>query len=353
MQMLEKFEMDDEMPAEKKPSAVAQLALAFRRSEEALHEDMNEALAEGVRRAEAVLFAAGEPMSATQIAEILPHGVEAAEVLMALRALYVTRGVNLVEVAGKWRFQTAQDLSYLFVEERQVQKKLSQAALETLAIISYGQPVTRAEIEAVRGVAVSKTVLDTLMETGWVKIKGRRKTPGQPLTYGTTDAFLEHFGLESLNTLPGKADLEAEGLLSDVIPAGFQMPDEEALSEEELLVDAGGDTEEIESFVTDFMDDESEDDAAEPQTGAEPSGDDPESEQPFDNSDMQASDETGADEDDDDDGEVSVFSYTRAPVRSVADEEDFDRDSVKAAVMRLRKEERTPEQPMSEWSEDE
>ncbi|HBQ48947.1 MAG TPA: SMC-Scp complex subunit ScpB, partial [Hyphomonas atlantica] len=112
-----------------------------------------------------------------------------------------------------------------------------QATLETLAIIAYGQPVTRAEIEAVRGVAVSKTTIDTLLETGWVKIKGRRKTPGQPITYGTTDAFMEHFGLESLDTLPGKADLEAEGLLSDVIPEGFQMPDEEALNGEEMPED--------------------------------------------------------------------------------------------------------------------
>jgi segregation and condensation protein B len=340
MQMFEKIEMNDETPAEKKPSAVTQLALAFRRSEEALHDDMTDALAEAVRRAEAVLFAAGEPMSATQIAEILPHGVEAAEVLMTLRALYVNRGVNLVEVAGKWRFQTAQDLSYLFVEECHVQKKLSQAALETLAIIAYGQPVTRAEIEAVRGVAVSKAVLDTLMETGWIKIKGRRKTPGQPLTYGTTDAFLEHFGLESLSTLPGKADLEAEGLLSDVIPDGFQMPDEEALSEEELLVDAGGDTEEIESFVTDFMDDAPDEEEAEAEAEIAPA---PEG----------IVDDVDADVDDEEDEGISVFAYTRAPVRSVADEEEFDRDDIKAAVMRLRKEERTPEQPISEWNDDE
>ncbi|WP_233350875.1 SMC-Scp complex subunit ScpB [Hyphomonas sp. ND6WE1B] len=333
--------MNDETSAEKKPSAVTQLALAFRRSEEALHEDMTEALAEGVRRAEAVLFAAGEPMSATQIAEILPHGVEAAEVLMTLRALYVNRGVNLVEVAGKWRFQTAQDLSYLFVEERQVQKKLSQAALETLAIIAYGQPVTRAEIEAVRGVAVSKAVIDTLMETGWIKIKGRRKTPGQPLTYGTTDAFLEHFGLESLSTLPGKADLEAEGLLSDVIPAGFQMPDEEALSEEELLVDAGGDTEEIESFVTDFMDDGRDEEEVEAEADAETEAESfPE----------KPVEDVKADEQEDDG--ISVFAYTRAPVRTAEDQDEFDRDDIKAAVMRLRKEERTPEQPISEWNED-
>ena len=341
MQMFEKIEMNDETSAEKKPSAVTQLALAFRRSEEALHEDMNEALAEGVRRAEAVLFAAGEPLSATQIAEILPHGVEAAEALMTLRALYVNRGVNLVEVAGKWRFQTAQDLSYLFVEERQVQKKLSQAALETLAIIAYGQPVTRAEIEAVRGVAVSKAVIDTLMETGWIKIKGRRKTPGQPLTYGTTDEFLEHFGLESLSTLPGKADLEAEGLLSDVIPAGFQMPDEEALSEEELLVDAGGDTEEIESFVTDFMDDGRDEEEVEAEADAEAEAESfPE----------KPVEDVKADEQEDDG--ISVFAYTRAPVRTAEDQDEFDRDDIKAAVMRLRKEERTPEQPISEWNED-
>jgi segregation and condensation protein B len=348
MPMLEKTKMNDQTPAEEKPSAVTQLALAFRRSEEALHEDMNEALAEGVRRAEAVLFAAGEPMSAAQIAEILPHGVEAAEVLMTLRALYVNRGVNLVEVAGKWRFQTAQDLSYLFVEERQVQKKLSQASLETLAIIAYGQPVTRAEIEAVRGVAVSKAVIDTLMETGWIRIKGRRKTPGQPLTYGTTDAFLEHFGLESLNTLPGKADLEAEGLLSDVIPAGFQMPDEEALSEEELLVDAGGDTDEIESFVTDFMDDA----AAEESTSEVPEMDDPVAEGFAEDA---APEELAAElSEDKEEGEgISVFAYTRAPARSAEDEEEFDRDDIKAAVMRLRKEERTPDQPISEWGDDE
>ena len=162
MQPLEKYLMTDDTP-ETERDAVAQLAFAYRRSEEALTEGASEALVEGIRRAEAILFAAGELLSAEQIAETLPHGVEAAEVLMALRAQYVNRGVNLVEVAGKWRFQTASDLSYLFVEERQVQKKLGQATLETLAIIAYGQPVTRAEVEAVRGVAVSKTTMDTLL----------------------------------------------------------------------------------------------------------------------------------------------------------------------------------------------
>ncbi|MEM0985209.1 MAG: SMC-Scp complex subunit ScpB [Pseudomonadota bacterium] len=213
-------------------------------------------MAEGMRCAEAVLFAAGEPVSAEALTEVIPHGVEAADVLMALKQSYRGRGVELVEVAGKWRFQTAADLDYLFVEERHEQKKLSQAALETLAIIAYGQPVTRAEIEAVRGVAVSKGTIDSLMETGWIRIKGRRKTPGRPVTYGTTDAFLEHFGLESLVVLPGKADLEAEGLLSDVIPADFQLPGEEGLAEEVadgiLPFDAEEDGEG--GFVTDFYD---------------------------------------------------------------------------------------------------
>jgi segregation and condensation protein B len=222
---------------------------------------------EGVRRAEAILFAAGRPLSAEQIAEVLPQGIEPAEVLMQLRQIYARRGVQLAEVDGRWRFQTAPDLSFLFVEQRQVQRRLSQAALETLAIIAYGQPVTRAEIEAVRGVAVSKQTLDMLMETGWIKIRGRRKTPGLPITYGTTPAFLEHFGLESLDTLPGKADLEAEGLLSDVLPPNWQMPDEETLTDED---GAYIDSEEAAlegSFITDFGSSEADTSESDEETG--------------------------------------------------------------------------------------
>lgn len=346
MQPLENLNMTDETP---ETDPVTQLSFAYKRSEAALTHDADAALSEGIRRAEAILFAAGEPLSADQIAEILPQDVEAAEVLMALRALYVNRGVNLVEVAGKWRFQTAQDLEFLFVEEKQVQKKLGQAAMETLAIIAYGQPVTRAEVEAVRGVAVSKTTIDTLMETGWVKIKGRRKTPGQPLTYGTTDAFLEHFGLESLDTLPGKADLEAEGLLSDVIPAGFQMPDEEAIAEEETLTDDPSVEDEVDSFVTDFMgEEEVDEDASDDVTDTE-ERDSAISlgEQTND------TDEIICEDEDDDDGAVSVFNYTRAPERSQADEDAFDHGSVEAAVVRLKQETRIPDQPMSDWSDDE
>jgi segregation and condensation protein B len=333
MQPLEKFEMTDDTPDDRR-DPLSQLSDAQARAEKDLLGGRDEALAEGVRRAEAVLFAAGEPLSAVQISEILPHGIEAGEVLMALRAVYSKRGVNLVEVAGKWRFQTAQDLSYLFVEERQVQRKLGQAALETMAIIAYGQPVTRAEIEAVRGVAVAKSVIDTLLETGWVRVRGRRKTPGLPITYGTTEKFLEHFGLESLDTLPGKADLEAEGLLTDVIPSGFQMPDEEALSEDDTLINDLGSFEDVEAFVTDFMEDE----AVVPAPAEEDTAG--------------AVSETEEYEGEAEDEGLSVFAYTRAP-QPAEDPEAFDRDSVKAAVLKLRGETRMPQQPMHTWRDDE
>lgn len=306
----------------------------------AFHGSREELLAEGVRRAEAVLFAAGEALSADQVAQVLPQGIEAGEVLMELRGVYARRGVNLVEVAGKWRFQTAQDLSWLFVEERQVQKKLGQAAMETLAIIAYGQPVTRAEIEAVRGVAVSKTVIDTLLETGWVRTRGRRKTPGLPICYGTTEKFLEHFGLESLDTLPGKADLEAEGLLSDVIPAGFQMPDEEALTEDDVLIDDFAEQQDVEAFVTDFV-------MEEETRGPEEDTQDEEGEE------MSAPEQDMVADEFEDDGAVSVFAYTRAPERSKEEVDEFDGADIKAAVMRLRKETRVPQQPMDTWRDDE
>ena len=245
--MDEEIETEEELEVVVEPTLETQIAPV----------DADEIMSDALRRAEAVLFAAGQPLSAQQVAEILPHGIDAPEVLMGLKAAYANRGVRLVEVAGRWRFQTAQDLSFLFVEERHEQKKLSQASLETLAIIAYGQPVTRAEIEAVRGVTVSKTTIDTLMETGWVRIKGRRKTPGRPVTLGTTDAFLEHFGLESLDVLPGKADLEAEGLLTDVLPEDFEgtgIEEAETDISDDIVEDLADET----SFIMDFIDEEDE-----------------------------------------------------------------------------------------------
>jgi segregation and condensation protein B len=181
-----------------------------------------ERLADALRRAEAVLFASDEPIDATTLMEALPQGVEPGDVLVRLKADYASRGVQLVEVAGKWRFQSAPDLAFLFEETREQPRALSKAALETLAIIAYCQPVSRAEIEDVRGVAVSSGTLDILMEAGWVRPRGRRRTPGRPVTYGTTESFLVHFGLDSLDSLPGRNELQASGLLSAEIPRDFE-----------------------------------------------------------------------------------------------------------------------------------
>jgi len=143
--------------------------------------------------------------------------------------------VNLVQVAGKWSMRTAGDLSFLLSRDAVEQKRLSRAALETLAIISYHQPVTRAEIEEIRGVATSKGTLDLLLETGWIRMRGRRRTPGRPVTYGTTEAFLVHFGLDQIADLPGLDELKGAGLLDARVPAGFSIP--EPYAGEELTAD--------------------------------------------------------------------------------------------------------------------
>ena len=180
-----------------------------------------ERLADALRRAEAILFASDEPIDAATLAEALPQGVEAGDVLLKLKAGYAGKGVQLVELAGKWRFQTAPDLAFLFEETREQPRALSRAALETLAIVAYCQPVTRPEIEDIRGVAVSPGTLDILMEAGWIRPRGRRRTPGRPVTFGTTDAFLVHFGLDAIDSLPGRDELKAAGLLSADIPRDF------------------------------------------------------------------------------------------------------------------------------------
>jgi len=140
-----------------------------------------------------------------------------------------------VQVAGKWSFRTAGDLSFLLARDAVEQRRLSRAALETLAIVAYHQPVTRADIEEIRGVATSSGTLDVLLECGWLRMRGRRKTPGRPITYGTTEAFLSHFGLESVGDLPGVDELKAAGLLDARIPSGFSVP--EPLASEELAPD--------------------------------------------------------------------------------------------------------------------
>ena len=179
---------------------------------------------EHLRMVEALLFAAAEPLDVKALATSLPDGADVPGLITALQAEYEKRGVNLCCVAGKYQFRTAMDLAFLLRKERPEQKRLSKAAIETLAIIAYHQPVTRAEIEDIRGVIMSKGTVDTLMEVGWVKIRGRKRTPGRPVTYGTSDAFLVQFGLESVGHLPGLDELKAAGFLEAIPPSGFDVP---------------------------------------------------------------------------------------------------------------------------------
>jgi segregation and condensation protein B len=171
------------------------------------------------RMVEAVLFASAEPLTPAQIAERLPEGAPVAEALRTLQARYGARGVQLRRIGEAWAFRTAPDLGFLLSREAEETRKLSRAAIETLAIIAYHQPVTRAEIEEIRGVSSSKGSFDTLMELGWIRLGKRRETPGRPATFVTTRDFLDHFGLESAADLPGLADLRAAGLLNAEPPA--------------------------------------------------------------------------------------------------------------------------------------
>lgn len=177
-----------------------------------------------LRVLEALLFASSEPLDANSVLPYLGEGADVAELLLTLQARYADRGVNLVQRAGKWAFRTAEDLGFLLRREHSETRPLSRAALETLAIIAYHQPATRAEIEEVRGVATGKGTIDLLMEAGWVRMRGRRRTPGRPVTYGTTDSFLDHFGLEGLSDLPGLEELKGAGLLSGRLPPSMQIP---------------------------------------------------------------------------------------------------------------------------------
>ncbi len=209
------------------------------------------------RMLEALLFAAAEPLDMETIRARMPGNADCSALLARLEQDYAERGVNLVRIAGGYWLQTAPDLAHILVEERSEPRKLSPAALETLAIIAYHQPVTRAEIEDVRGVAVSKGTLDLLMEMKWVRLRGRRRTPGRPVTYGTTNAFLEHFSLDRINDLPGKDELQAAGLLDSRIPPGFSVPvPDDGLDPGDLPLEDDEGTEG--AFHTDYLGDEDE-----------------------------------------------------------------------------------------------
>jgi len=214
-----------------------------------------EAMEADLRLLEALLFAAVEPIDTQTLRERLPEEADVGALLARLARDYAGRGVNLVRVADRWRFQTALDLEPHLTDIKEAPRKLSKAALETLAIIAYHQPVTRAEIEDVRGVAVSKGTIDVLMELGWVRLRGRRRTPGRPVTYGSTEAFLAHFNLEDISDLPGRDDLKAAGLLDPRLPKDFEMPEpmmpDALTNEEDPLED-----EEDANFFEDFLEED-------------------------------------------------------------------------------------------------
>ncbi len=197
------------------------------------------------RMVEALIFASAEPLSFAELEKRIPGKRDIRGALNRLRTFYRKRGVRLTSSEDRWSFRTAEDLSFILHREAVEQRRLSRAALETLAIIAFHQPVTRAEIEDIRGVSTSKGTLDVLLETGWVRMRGRRRTPGRPVTYGTTFEFLDHFGLESIKDLPGLEELKGAGLLDSAIPASFHVPapddsidlaeDEDPLEESEVF----------------------------------------------------------------------------------------------------------------------
>lgn len=181
-------------------------------------------IVEAYRVAEALVFASAEPVSRSYLAARLPEDIDIDAIMAALEEDYTDRGVHLMRINGHWAFRTAPDLSFMLRDGQDEPRKLSRAALEVLAIIAYHQPVTRAEIEDIRGVQTSKGTLDVLMEAGWVRFRGRRRTPGRPVTFGTTMDFLDQFGLEEIRDLPGLEELRGAGLLSGRIPANFNIP---------------------------------------------------------------------------------------------------------------------------------
>jgi segregation and condensation protein B len=200
-----------------------------------------EAFAQAMRVVEALLFASAQPLPAEELARSVPAGVAIEEVLAQLTALYAPRGVNLRAVAGGYAFRTAPDLGYLLAAEAEPPRKLSRAALEVLAIIAYHQPVTRAEIEEIRGVATAKGTLDILLEAGWVRLRGRRRSPGRPVTFGTTPGFLDHFGLERIDDLPGLEELKGSGFIEGRLTRDLTVPvpddDPELRADEDPLGD--------------------------------------------------------------------------------------------------------------------
>ena len=189
---------------------------------------------DNLRVLEALLFAASEPLDAESMKARLPKGSNLNKLLSLLKAQYENRGVNLVKTANKWSFKTAQDLSSMMKKEKIVQRKLSKAATETLSIIAYHQPVTRAVVEDIRGVHFSPGTLDVLMELNWVRPIGRKKVPGRPIIYGTTERFLEYFQLEQVSDLPGLEELKAAGLLESRLPPNLDIKEPQEVDQSQI-----------------------------------------------------------------------------------------------------------------------
>ncbi|MFC3677463.1 SMC-Scp complex subunit ScpB [Ferrovibrio xuzhouensis] len=281
-------------------------------ADESGEDDAEAAFAGAIRMAEALLFAAAEPLDEATLRKRLPPKTRVPAVLAALEDMYRGRGVILKKVAGRWAFMTAPDMQHLLEEHRQVQRKLSRAAIETLAIIAYHQPVTRAEIEDIRGVGLSRGTLDVLMEADWIKVRGRRRVPGRPVTWGTTDEFLVHFGLESADALPGIEELRAAGLL-EALPAsgGIPMPGEalDTAPEDPLGEDDDG-REFLEPLIVEA---EEKAEAETAEDNAAPQDDD-------------ASDEDGDDDDADDDDDDSDDDDDESDDNDDEDDDDYDED---------------------------
>ncbi len=255
---------------------------------------------QAMRIAEAVLFASPEPLSEDSLAAKFPKGTDIAAVMQSLSDDYAQRGVTLRRIAGKWMFRTADDLADHLRHEKIERRNLTRAQLETLAIIVYHQPVTRAEIEDIRGVTTSKGTLDILLTTGWIRMRGRRKAPGRPVTYGTTEDFLVHFGLDGIKDLPGLDELRGAGLLDTRLPSGFSIPspnDDDDLQDDEDPLEDDGMTEELEAADIDHDESANEN---QPET-AVIANDDDDDEDEDEDVDLQDEDEDDDDFEDEDD----------------------------------------------------
>ena len=202
---------------------------------------------ENLRILEALLFAANEPLDAESLKARLPKGANLTKLLNLIKAQYESRGVNLVKTGNKWSFKTAIDLSPMMKKEKIVQRKLSKAATETLSIIAYHQPVTRAEVEDIRGVHFSPGTLDVLMELNWVRPIGRKKVPGRPIIYGTTERFLEYFNIEQISDLPGLEELKAAGLLESRLPPNLDIKEPKEI--DQTQIEPFGEDENIDDLI--------------------------------------------------------------------------------------------------------